>query len=257
MKKELNLKELAKRIIYRHKANSEQYIRYLRKIGVSVGEDVTIYAPTKTVIDEQYPWMITIGNHVRITQGVIILTHDYAWSVLKTAKEGNILGACGKVVIGDNVFIGMNTIITRGVTIGDNVIVGAGSVVTKDCLDSGIYAGNPAKKISDIDVYFERRKKLQLQEAQELAIEYYKRYQKRPPEKIFDEFFMLFESDSTAKGKVWCRKKLELGGNFEESLHYMKNNQPYFDGYDSFWEFCIGANNDGVMTAPLCKKDTE
>lgn len=47
-------------------------------------------------------------KHVRITEGVKILTHDYAWAVLKT-ETGAILGASGTVKIGDNVFIGMNT----------------------------------------------------------------------------------------------------------------------------------------------------
>ena len=81
--------------------------------------------------------MITIGNHVRITEGVKILTHDYAWAVLKT-ETGAILGASGTVKIGDNVFIGMNTVITRNVEIGNNVIIGAGSVVTSSCNQNSV-----------------------------------------------------------------------------------------------------------------------
>lgn len=49
-------------------------------------EAIALYIPTKTLIDEQYPWMITIGDHVRITEGVKILTHDYSWSVLKNCR---------------------------------------------------------------------------------------------------------------------------------------------------------------------------
>lgn len=52
-----------------------------------------------------------------------------------------ILGASGIVEIGNNVFIGMNTIIERNVKIGDNVVVGAGSLVTKDCESDSVYAG--------------------------------------------------------------------------------------------------------------------
>lgn len=62
---------------------------------MSIGKDVYFYAPLKTFVDIQYPWQITIGNHVKITEGVIILTHDYSWSVLKLASEGAILGASG------------------------------------------------------------------------------------------------------------------------------------------------------------------
>ena len=45
-------------------------------------------------------------------------------------KYGEVLGSDGKVTIGDNCFIGMNTVILKGTTIGNNTIVGAGSVVT-------------------------------------------------------------------------------------------------------------------------------
>ena len=70
---------------------------------------------------------------------------------------GGILGASGEVAIGNNVFIGMNTIILRGVHIGDNVVIGAGSVVSKDCAENGVYAGSPAKFIMSINDYYEKR----------------------------------------------------------------------------------------------------
>lgn len=149
----MGVKEVLKKIAYGKRYSSETYIDYLRRIGVKIGEDCTIYVPSKTLIDEQYPWMITIGNHVRITEGVKILTHDYSWSVLKlyegvSENPGAILGASGTVEIGDNVFIGMNTIITRNVEIGNNVIIGAGSVVTSSCDHNGVYAGVPADRKS-------------------------------------------------------------------------------------------------------------
>ena len=158
----MGVKEVLKKIAYGKRYSSETYIDYLRRIGVKIGEDCTIYVPSKTLIDEQYPWMITIGNHVRITEGVKILTHDYSWSVLKlyegvSENPGAILGASGTVEIGDNVFIGMNTIITRNVEIGNNVIIGAGSVVTSSCDHNGVYAGVPAKRIMSIDEYYEKR----------------------------------------------------------------------------------------------------
>lgn len=51
------------------------------------------------------------------------------------------------VTIGDNVWIGGNTVINPGVTISSNVVIGSGSVVTKDIPDSVIAAGNPCKVI--------------------------------------------------------------------------------------------------------------
>ncbi len=55
-------------------------------------------------------------------------------------------------VIGNNVSIGTNSTVLP-IKICDNVVIGAGSVVTKDIDEPGIYAGNPAKKIRDIEKY--------------------------------------------------------------------------------------------------------
>ena len=49
------------------------------------------------------------------------------------------------MTIGDNVWLGGNTVICPGVHIGDNVVIGAGSVVTKDIPDWSIAAGNPCR----------------------------------------------------------------------------------------------------------------
>jgi len=55
------------------------------------------------------------------------------------------------VIIGHNVWIGMNSIVLKGVTIGDNAVVAAGSIVTKDVTANTIVGGNPAKVIKKID----------------------------------------------------------------------------------------------------------
>lgn len=58
--------------------------------------------------------------------------------------------AAKEVCIQDNVFIGTNVLICKGVTIGSNSIIGAGSVVVKDVEASKIYAGNPAREIANV-----------------------------------------------------------------------------------------------------------
>ena len=55
------------------------------------------------------------------------------------------------VIIGDNVWIGMNAIILKGVTIGDNAVVAAGSVVSKDVPANVVVAGNPAVIVKRLD----------------------------------------------------------------------------------------------------------
>ena len=81
------IKEYIKNIVLGKRSSSKKYVEYLRSIGMKIGNDVEVYVPSKTLIDEQYPWMITIGNHVRITEGVKILTHDYSWFVIIIVEE--------------------------------------------------------------------------------------------------------------------------------------------------------------------------
>ena len=57
------------------------------------------------------------------------------------------------MTIGNNVFIGADSIVLCNTKIGDNVIVGAGSVVTNDLPSNGVYAGNPAKYIYSFEEY--------------------------------------------------------------------------------------------------------
>ena len=63
---------------------------------------------------------------------------------------------CGRtftkeIIVENGCWIGANTVILPGVKIGEGCVVGAGSVVTKNCESNGLYAGNPAKRIKDLD----------------------------------------------------------------------------------------------------------
>lgn len=234
------IKDIIRNLVLREKATPEKFVDYLRKQGVEVGESVRIYSPKNTLVDLSAPWLITIGNNVRITHGVIILTHDYSWSVLKKLpdKGGKVLGAQAPVVIGNNVFIGMNAIITRGVTIGDNVVIGAGSVVTRDCESNSVYAGSPAKRIMSIDEFYEKRLQKQFSEAKRLALHYKNKFCKEPPIEIFSEYFMLFCTAEQALQIPKFKAQMETNNNFDETLDYMKNNPPMFDGYVSFLNEC-------------------
>lgn len=217
------------------------FLQQLRDKGAEIGEDVWVYAPANTLIDSTAPWLLTIGDHVRIGEGVKILTHDYAWSVLKRSgpEPGAVLGAQSPVKIGSCVFIGMDAVITRGVTIGDCVIIGAGSVVTKDCPSGGVYAGNPARLVMTLEQYREKRKDLQLHEAKVLAQQYRQRFGVKPSQDIFKEYFMLFCGFEEAAAIPEFRKQMELLGNFEETKAYMIKNPPVFSGYQAFLRECF------------------
>ena len=52
------IKDIYRKLRFGHKATSEDYVNYLRSLGMSIGEDVFFYAPLKTLVDTQYPWQI-------------------------------------------------------------------------------------------------------------------------------------------------------------------------------------------------------
>ncbi len=215
---------------------SENYIEYLRAKGVRVGENCTIYDRGNIVVDLTRPWLIEIGNNVEITAKVVILTHGYDWSVIHN-KTGEIIGSAGKVKIGNNVFIGIGTTILPGANIGDNVVIGAGSVVKGKIEENSVYAGVPAKKISSIDVYFEKRRKLQLEEAEILVKEYKEVYKTYPPIEVMHEYFWLFENQFENLHNEF-KNKLALKGNFEKSFEKFKENKPLFTDYKEFLIYC-------------------
>ncbi len=243
----LSIKSILRRFRKSHGSSSQEVLQKLRDGGAKIGEDVLIYATAKTQIDSTAPWLLTIGDHVRITEGVKILTHDYAWSVLKHDREepGAILGAQSPVTIGSCVFIGVNTVITRGVTVGDNVIIGAGSVVTKDCPSGGVYAGNPARLIMTVQEYKEKRKALQFEEARVMARQYRDRFGKEPPKEVFFEHFMLFSTFEEADRVPVFRRQMQLLGNYEETKAYMGKNPPPYPGYEAFLRACFRENGAG------------
>ena len=235
------IKNFIRKIVLKEKADSESFVRYLKNNGVDVGENVKFFSPSRTLVDISQPCLLTIGNHVRITHGVIILTHDYSWSVLKSCgdSKGAIFGAQSPVKIGNNVFIGMNAVITRGVTIGDNVIIGVGSVVTKDCESDSVYAGNPAKRIMSLEDFHKKRQAKQFEEARVLAKCYYERYNKKPDENVFREYFMLFCSAEEAVKNPEFKCQMETSNNFKETFAYMNENSPMFNSFDEFINACF------------------
>ena len=156
-----------KKLIDGPKAASEDYVEHLQSLGMVIGDNTVIYSPKHCVVDTTRPWMIEIGDNISITAGVTILTHGYDWSVFK-GMYGDVLGSAGHVKIGNNVFIGMNSTILKGVTIGNNVVIGANTLINKDVPDNCVVVGNPQRVVSDIDSYLQKRRAAQLDEAKEV-----------------------------------------------------------------------------------------
>ena len=130
-------------------------VQYARDLGVQIGDDCEIY---RDVYWGSEPYLISIGDKVRITSGVRFINHDGGIWVLRNdgrLPNGDIFGA---ITIGNNVHIGINAIIMPNVHIGNNCIIGCGAVVTKDVPDNTIVGGVPAKKIKTIEEYYQKHK---------------------------------------------------------------------------------------------------
>ncbi|MDR0374026.1 MAG: acyltransferase [Nitrososphaerota archaeon] len=206
--------------------SSELYIRTLRKKGVSIG-DGTVFFPGGRNVDLTRPCLIEIGRNCVFTQGVQICTHGYDWAVLRE-KYGEMFCSSGKVVIGDNVFVGVNTVILKGVKIGKNVIIGAGSIVTTDIPDNCVAAGNPCRVIMSIEQYFEKRKKAYVEEAKTYAFELYRKTGRVPGVESFWEEFPIFLQRDSDWGPLPVKK--QLGSAFNNFM----NSKPLYPSFDDF-----------------------
>lgn len=97
---------------------------------------------------------VKIGNHVQFAPNVSIYTAGHP--IHPDSRNSGYEYGIG-ITIGDNVWIGGNTVVNPGITIGSNVVIDSGSVVTKDIPDGVIAVGNPCRvirKITEEDRHF-------------------------------------------------------------------------------------------------------
>lgn len=110
---------------------------------------------------------VRIGDNCQFAPNVAIYTAGHPVH----PDTRNTLYEYGKeVTVGDNVWLGGNTVLCPGVHIGNNVVIGAGSVVTRDIPDWSVAAGNPCRVIRKITEE-DRRKLFRNEEIDEEAWE--------------------------------------------------------------------------------------
>ena len=130
------------------------------KSTLAVSGDFTLMTGCKVVVDEGAKLelgggyinhnasiacfkSIKIGHNVAIADNVVIRDSDN--HTIVGSQHPNTL----PIVIGNNVWIGMNSIILKGVTIGDGAIIAAGSIVNKDIPPRALAGGAPARVIRE------------------------------------------------------------------------------------------------------------
>lgn len=227
-----------KRAVFPNLFSSENMVSWLKINSTDIGKGTVFYSPGSIIVDCGRPCLLSIGEYCKITSGVIILTHDYSRSVLRRVY-GEIVGEGKKTIIGNNVFIGMNSIILMGTQIGNNVIVGAGSVVSGHVPDNVVVAGNPARVIRTLDEHYQLRKKKSFEEAHQYARDFFEYYKRNPTIQELDPFYPLF-LERNMNAVLANKLTIRLGGdnNQEVADAFLQSTPYYAGGYHEFLEAC-------------------
>lgn len=139
------------RILIKFHSYNTVYKVYSKYYNVKIGKNVRFTGRPNFGSE---PFLIEIGDNVTITDNVSFFTHDGGLWVLR--NELPDLNYFGRIIIGNNVFIGAGSKIRYDVKIGNNVVIGLGLVVTRSIPDNSVAVGNPARVVSTIEEYKKR-----------------------------------------------------------------------------------------------------
>ena len=137
-----------KEFLYR--LRGEHTTEKLISLGMKVGKN--FQRLNGVILDPDHCWLIEIGDNVTLAPRVHILCHD------ASTKQFLNYTKIGRVTVGNNVFIGAESVVLPGVTIGDRVVIGANSTVTQDIPSNSVAVGSSARVICTLDTYLEKEK---------------------------------------------------------------------------------------------------
>ncbi len=116
---------------------------HAKKAVIEIGEGSGFSGVTIGALEK-----VSIGKNFMCGANVII--SDYDWHNTDPLRRHEKCTEAKPVVIEDNVFVGVNSIIWKGVTIGENSVIGANSIVTRSIPANVFAAGNPCKVIKGL-----------------------------------------------------------------------------------------------------------
>jgi acetyltransferase-like isoleucine patch superfamily enzyme len=112
---------------------------------ITVGKDCGFTGAT-IVADQK----VQIGDRVQVGANAVIVDTNFHPITPEGRRDNMHAGASAPVIIEDDVFIGMQSIILKGVTVGVGSVVGAGSVVARDVPSRSVVIGNPAQVVKKL-----------------------------------------------------------------------------------------------------------
>lgn len=134
----------------RRKRADASHVQKLRAQGARIGEGCRIYSDYFST----EPYLVSLGDGVSVAGGAKFLIHEGTARMLRARRPA--IQNFGRIVVGDDTFIGENAIILAGTTIGKRCIVGAGAVVRGTIPDDSLVIGNPAKIVGRASILLER-----------------------------------------------------------------------------------------------------
>ena len=123
--------------------------------GLRIGKQVTVMGGVNFGSE---PYLIKLGDSVRISSDVRFITHDGGTHAFRDRPEYKDVVKYGKIEVGEGSFIGAGVTILPGVTIGHHAVIGAGSLVNRDIPSETVWAGIPARQICTLSEYADRAK---------------------------------------------------------------------------------------------------
>ncbi len=118
--------------------------------GMKVGKNFNM--PDKVYFGTE-PELIDIGDNVRIAAGVRFVNHGGTANILNKIPGYEEARIVGRIKIGNNCMIGLNSVIMQDVQMGNNCILGANSVLSQSMPDNTVFVGNPAQFLCTIEDY--------------------------------------------------------------------------------------------------------
>ncbi len=209
--------------------NKKLFEGFLKYKGCKIGKNIWWGKIDTISIDFSRPSLVEIGDNVRINKDFTLMTHDATSWVFKHKYHDHV-PCSGQVVIGNNVYFGRHCTVLKGVTIGDNCIIGYGSIVTKSIPSDSVAVGAPAKVVCSLDDYYNKRKKLCVNEGLEYAKSIRERFKREPVIKDFYDDFPLFLDPNELHPDLNVLWQLRDGAYG----YYKKNHRPYFNGFEEF-----------------------
>lgn len=229
------MKKLLKKLYYSvighpEKVSGEAYVKWLRTKGVRVGKGTKVIDPRKITVDTSRPELLTIGENVLLHEGTVIMTHDYA-SRAFVNRDSEFIPSHGRITIGNNVWLGRDVTILKGVTIGDNVIIGLGSVVSRSIPSGSVAIGNPAQVVCSFDDYRERRRKQFVDEAIDYALAIYDAGRTPRVEDFSDDYPAFVDGSNWQQYNYPYSRVFTTPEKFEE---WKQRHKAPFHGFEEF-----------------------